>query len=71
MLKKVNLVHLFSELDGTFPNHGLDPLKEENTVALKETILKERADLGVAFDGDGDRIVFLTNRETLSLLTLL
>jgi len=58
MLKKVNLVHLFSELDGTFPNHGLDPLKEENTVALKETILKERADLGVAFDGDGDRIVF-------------
>lgn len=62
MLKKVNLVHLFGELDGTFPNHGLDPLKEENTVALRKTILKEKADLGVAFDGDGDRIVFFDEK---------
>jgi phosphomannomutase len=62
MLKNVNLVHIFSELDGRFPNHEPNPFKKENIVSLKERIVKEKADLGIAFDGDGDRIIFLDER---------
>ena len=51
--------HIFSELDGTFPNHPPNPLVEENLVAIKKEIKEKKADLGVAFDGDGDRIIFL------------
>lgn len=47
---------LFLELDGDFPNHEANPLKEETLDALKEKIRDIRADIGVAFDGDGDRI---------------
>lgn len=50
------------ELDGTFPNHEADPLKDENNVQLKNKILEVGADLGVALDGDADRIFFLTNK---------
>lgn len=50
---------LFPELDGSFPNHEADPLKPKNTAALSEAVRKERADLGIAFDGDADRCVFL------------
>jgi phosphomannomutase len=47
---------LFLELDGRFPNHEANPLKEETLDALKERIRETGADIGVAFDGDGDRI---------------
>lgn len=50
---------LFSEPDGSFPNHGPDPLAEKNRKALKEAVSKEGADLGICFDGDGDRAIFL------------
>lgn len=53
---------LFQELDGTFPNHEADPLKVENLKWLREEVLKQRADLGVAFDGDADRVVFVDDR---------
>lgn len=43
-------------VDGSFPNHHPDPTVEANLEQLKETVLSERCDLGVAFDGDGDRI---------------
>lgn len=43
-------------IDGTFPNHHPDPTVEANLEQLRETVLAERCDLGVAFDGDGDRI---------------
>lgn len=49
------VIPLFCELDGTFPNHQPDPEVEENLVDLKKKVLDEKADFGIAFDGDGDR----------------
>lgn len=53
------------ELDGTFPAHEADPFKEENNQALMERVLAEGADLGIATDGDGDRIFFVDNEGKL------
>jgi phosphomannomutase len=50
------LIEMYFELDGTFPNHEANPLKPENIADLQEMVLKERCDLGVAFDGDADRM---------------
>jgi phosphomannomutase/phosphoglucomutase len=50
------VVELFCELDGTFPNHHPDPTVPENLRDLQETVRSEKADLGVAFDGDSDRL---------------
>ena len=52
----VTLVHLFPELDGTFPNHPADPIDPENQRDLKREVLAERGDVGLAFDGDADRV---------------
>lgn len=49
------------DLDGNFPAHEADPLKPENIRQLSETIIKNGADLGIATDGDGDRVFFLDN----------
>ncbi len=56
-----NLVPLFFEPDGNFPNRSPDPSKPESLKTLQETVIKEKADLGVAFDGDGDRTIFIDN----------
>lgn len=56
----IQIVPLFFEPDGNFPNHLPYPLKEENLKFVIAKIKEEKADLGVALDGDGDRIVFLT-----------
>lgn len=50
------IIPLFCELDGRFPNHHPDPTVPENLKDLVETIKREKADFGVAFDGDSDRI---------------
>ncbi|MFL5276728.1 MAG: phosphomannomutase/phosphoglucomutase [Myxococcales bacterium] len=50
------VIELFCDLDGTFPNHHPDPTVAENLRDLQEKVLAERADLGVAFDGDSDRL---------------
>jgi phosphomannomutase len=47
---------LFAEIDGRFPNHHPDPTVPENLKDLIEAVAREGADLGIAFDGDGDRI---------------
>jgi phosphomannomutase len=54
---------LFPELDGNFPNHPADPIQPENLVALKQAVLDSGADVGLAFDGDADR-VFLVDEKS-------
>jgi phosphomannomutase len=56
------LIPLNFEFDGTFPAHEADPLKEENLEELKKKITKEKCDLGIAIDGDGDRIFFVDDK---------
>lgn len=51
-----DVVELYTELDGSFPNHEADPVKESNLEDLKKKVLTEKADLGLGFDGDGDRV---------------
>jgi phosphomannomutase len=58
----VRLIHLFPELDGTFPNHPADPIQPSNQRDVKRAVLDNRADVGLAFDGDADR-VFLVDEQ--------
>jgi len=48
---------LFCELDGRFPNHSPDPTEPKNLVALQKLVVDEQLDIGIAFDGDGDRVI--------------
>jgi len=52
-------IPLFWKPDGRFPNHEANPLKEENLKDLQAAVVKRKCDLGVAFDGDGDRVAFV------------
>jgi len=54
--------NLFFELDGSFPNHFPNPLIEENLIAIRKKILESKANLGIAFDADGDRAFFLDEK---------
>lgn len=65
MFSGVSLFHLFSELDGSFPNHEPNPLEEKNIKDLKEKVLEYGADIGIAFDGDGDRVFFVDEKGEL------
>jgi len=57
-----DLVVLYEELDGNFPNHPANPAKEKNLKALQSAVLELNADYGAAFDGDADRVAFVDNR---------
>jgi len=59
------ITHLFKKSDGRFPNHPPDPLIGENLKALRAEVVAKGANLGVAFDGDGDRIVFIDEKGEL------
>jgi phosphomannomutase len=58
----VTLHHLYAELDGTFPNHPADPIDPENQRDLKAAVLERGADVGLAFDGDADRVFLIDER---------
>ena len=56
------VIELYSEVDGSFPNHHPDPGKTENLKELVSKVKSTKADLGLAFDGDGDRVGLITDK---------
>ena len=56
-----SLTVLYGELDGTFPNHPADPIQPENLKDLQRAVLDLGADVGLAFDGDADRVFLVDN----------
>ena len=54
--------YLYSELDGTFPNHEPNPLIESNVTDLKNFVKKNNCDIGIIFDGDADRVMFVDEK---------
>lgn len=61
----IDVTPLYFELDGTFPNHEANPLKSENLKDLQAAVLEQGADVGVSFDGDGDRSAFVDEHGTM------
>ncbi|MCB9885071.1 MAG: phosphomannomutase/phosphoglucomutase [Planctomycetes bacterium] len=55
----LQVVPLYDQLDGTFPNHEANPLKESNLDVLRDLVKKEKAPIGLSFDGDADRCAFV------------
>lgn len=58
----VELTGMYLDPDGSLPNHGLDPMQEENRAELQRRVVAEGADAGFAFDGDGDRFFAIDDR---------
>lgn len=62
----IKMIPLYCDIDGNFPNHQPSPIEEKNLVDLKKEVTKNQANLGLAFDGDGDR-VFLVDEKGNSI----
>lgn len=54
--------YIYEDIDGTFPNHEPNPLIEENVADLKQKVTETKADAGIIFDGDGDRVMFVDEK---------
>ena len=65
--KKLNLqvTHIFKDLDGSFPNHEPDPLKPENCQALQKEVKRQKADIGICFDADADKVIFIDEKSDI------
>ena len=61
----IEVIPLYFELDGTFPNHPANPIEAENLVDLQRVVREEECDLGIAFDGDADRCFLVDDRTRL------
>lgn len=61
-IPSVDLTGMYLDPDGRLPNHGLDPLQPENRAELQQRVVDENADIGFAFDGDGDRFFTIDDR---------
>lgn len=61
----LDVIPLYCDVDGSFPNHLPDPSKPGNLVALQEAVKEYKADIGIAFDGDGDRIAMVDEQGTI------
>ena len=61
-LPNLELVPMYFEPDGNFPNHGGDPLQKQNREELQKKVVEEKADLGFAFDTDGDRFFCIDSK---------
>src|SRR5574344_3129295 len=55
----IDVISICNESNGNFPNHHPDPIVEDNLSMLKEKVIELNADIGIAFDGDGDRAGFV------------
>jgi phosphomannomutase len=61
-LPQIEVIPLYFELDGTFPNHPASPIEDENKLDLRKVVLERHCDLGAAFDGDADRMFLVDER---------
>ncbi|WIG62100.1 MAG: Phosphomannomutase [Ktedonobacterales bacterium] len=59
------LVPMYFELDGSFPNHPASPIEPENTEELRRVVVEQHCDMGVAFDGDADRMFLISEKGQL------
>lgn len=60
-----DVTELFCDVDGNFPNHHPDPAKLENIADVQQAIADNKLDLGLAFDGDGDRVGIIDNKQNV------
>lgn len=57
-----NTIYINSEIDGSFPSHEPNPLEPENQQQIKEAVKRNNSDIGVIFDGDADRVMFIDEK---------
>ncbi|MCK5847352.1 MAG: phosphomannomutase/phosphoglucomutase [Bacteroidales bacterium] len=54
--------YIYDTLDGSFPNHEANPLVQKNTVDIRKAVVKNKSDIGIIFDGDADRVMFIDEK---------
>lgn len=67
----VEVIKMFEDIDGTFPNHEGNPLKFENLKWIQKKVIEEKADFGIAPDADGDRVFFIDEKGQIVPATMI